>query len=295
MWWENLPYLDELCRSGTMAAAARGLRVNKATVSRRLAELARCAPAPLFERRNGQILLTAYGARAIDAYRDHEQSRRRLATQLEHTEDDANVSVRLTLPAFFACEIVAPALREFHAAHMHIDVQLDCSNRILDVARGDADVALRNLRPSGGSLSVRKVGRLGMATFASREYLTRRGELIAPRCLAGHEYISYDTGPYAGPGFEWMQEGIKQARVAFSANDALLLRAAAVSGLGLVTLPAFMGNETPQLRRVEDAGEGITDLWLVTREEQKRVTPVQAVRQFLAELVRKEQARLCPF
>lgn len=55
MWWESLRYLDALCRHGTMAAVARNLGVDKATVSRRLAEIERCAPAPAFERRRGMV------------------------------------------------------------------------------------------------------------------------------------------------------------------------------------------------------------------------------------------------
>jgi DNA-binding transcriptional LysR family regulator len=277
-----------------MAAASRVLHVDKATVSRRLAELERSAPAPLFERRAGQIQLTPYGARAIDAYRDYEHSRRRLEAQLECADDDTKASVRVTMPGFFACEVVGPALRGFLETYPNLDVQLVSSNRILDVARGEADIALRNIRPRGGNLNLRRIGRLTMATFASHEYRSRYGELRAPRCLSGHQYISYDSGPYAGPGFEWMNEAIQHARVAFSANDAMLLRAAAISGLGMVTLPAFMGDETPELARVAGAGEGMTDLWLVTAPEQRRVRRVRAVHEFLTDLVQRQQARLCP-
>lgn len=292
MWWDDLLYLDELCRSGTMASAARALRVDKATVSRRLAELSRSAPTALFERRNGRVELTPYGARAIEAYRGLEHSRRRLEAQLEYTEDDTKGTVRVTMPGFFACEIVGPAMRDFLESHGNLHVQIDCSNRVLDLARDDADVALRNLRPSGGSLDVRRIGRLAMATFASRDYLARRGGLTAPRSLIGHDYICYDSGPYAGPGFEWVPEALKHAHVAFSANDALLLRAAASSGLGLAALPAFMGDEAPELSRVQGAGDGLTDIWIVTRQEQRNVARVRAVRDFLSELVREQQGRL---
>src|SRR5689334_14129075 len=95
-WWEDLPYLEELCRGGSMTVAARNLRVDKATVSRRLAELERSAPALLFERRNRRIELTPYGARALAAFRAHEQSRRRLAAELERTDPDTQGTVRLT-------------------------------------------------------------------------------------------------------------------------------------------------------------------------------------------------------
>jgi DNA-binding transcriptional LysR family regulator len=292
MWWQNLPYLDEMCRAGTMAVAARSLHVDKATVSRRLAELERTAPALLFERRNGRIELTPYGARALAAFRDHEQSRRRLAAELERTDPATQGTVRLTAPTFFAAEIIVPALSTFLARHQKVNLQIDCTNQLRDLARAEADVALRNIRPTEGGLAVRKVGRLGMAMFASRDYLARRGGLSAPRKLAGHSVISYDTGPYRGPGFEWLAEAVQQTHIAFSANDPLPLRDAARAGLGMVPLPHFLGDETPELVRVEGGGDGATDMWIVTREEQRRVPRVRAVVQFLVEIIRRNQARL---
>jgi DNA-binding transcriptional LysR family regulator len=273
-----------------MAAAARDLGVDKATVSRRVSALEHAAPRPLFERRLGRVVPTRYGERALIAYREHERSRERLAAELEQTDDEPRGVVRLTVPTFFACEIVVPALSGFRAEHDEVDVHIYGSNRVLDLGRGEADVALRNVRPSDGSLSARKVGRLGMATFASRQYLARHGAVSA-RNLDGHDLLVYDGGPYGGPGFEWLPEAARRARIVFSANDSLPLREAARAGLGLAVLPEFLGNEAPGLVRVEGAGEGVTELWTVTREEIHRVPRIREVIGFVADLVRQNQAR----
>jgi DNA-binding transcriptional LysR family regulator len=292
MWWENLPFLDALCRSGSMTAAAKKLRVDKATVSRRIAELERAAPALLFERRQRAFELTPYGVRALGAYRDHELSRQRLAAELEATDPDARGSVRVTAPTFFASSIVVPALPSFLRRHPQTAVQVYCSSRLLDLTQGEADVAIRNIRPTQGGLELRRVGKLGLAMYASKSYLAERGDLVSPRSLVGHDLISYDTGPYAGPGFEWLPEAAQLAHVAFSANDALPLRDAACAGLGVAVLPHCLGDEAPELVRLETGGEGAVDIWLVTREEQKRIPRVRAVGQFLADEIRRQQRRL---
>jgi DNA-binding transcriptional LysR family regulator len=273
-----------------MSRAARELGVDKATVSRRIAELERSAPGPLFERRTGEIELTPYGARALSAFAEHERSKRRLASELEHAADaELAGSVRLTAPAFFACAIIVPALRAFLSEHPQISVRIDGSNRLRDLARAEADVAIRNLRPTEGGLDVRKVGRMGIAMFASRSYLARRGGLLGPHRLTGHELLSYDTGPYAGPGVEWLPQAAQQARLAFSANDAFPLRDAARAGLGLATLPHFLGDEAAELVRVPGGGEGVTDFWVVSRGEQKRVPRIRKVAHVLSEVVRANQ------
>src|SRR6185436_5252768 len=138
-------------------------------------------------------------------FREHERARVRLVAELEPTDDEVRGTVRLTVPTFFACEILMPALAEFRERHPAIDVHIYGTNRVLDVAREEADVAIRNVRPTDGSLSARKLGKLGMAAFASREYLARRGT-PTERVLDGHELLVYDGGPYGGPGFEWWPE-----------------------------------------------------------------------------------------
>jgi DNA-binding transcriptional LysR family regulator len=292
MWWENLAVLEVLSRVQTMSRAARELGVDKATVSRRMAELERSAPAPLFERRAGELELTPYGARAISAYSEHERARQRLASELEHTDGELAGSVRLTAPAFFACTILVPAMREFLAAHPQISVHIDGANQLRDLTRAEADVALRNVRPREGGLDVRRIGKLGFAMYASRSYLALRGGLVSQGRLVGHDLVSYAFGPYSGPGFEWLPHAAKEARTAFSANDALPMREAALAGLGLTVLPHHLGDELPELSRVAGGGEGFEEIWVVTRAEQRRVRRIRTVVQFAIQLVQTHQERL---
>lgn len=173
-----------------------------------------------------------------------------------------------------------------------ISVQIDGSNIMRDLTRAEADVAIRSRRPREGGLDVRKVGRLGMAMFASRAYLARRGGLLAMHKLTGHDLLCYDSGPYTGPGFEWLPQAAKQARIAFAANDALPLRAAVQAGLGMTPLPHFLGDEAPDLVRVHGGGEGIEEIWVVTRAEQRRVPRIRKVVQFVTDVVHLHQKRL---
>lgn len=293
MWWSELGTLDAVHGRGTMDAAARALGVDKATVSRRLAALERDAPQALFERRLRRIELTPYGERALRAFREHERARARFIADLDPKEAEVQGTVRLTVPTFFACELLIPALAEFRDLHPGIDVHVYGTNRLLDVAREEADIAIRNVRPTDGTLSARRLGKLGMAAFASREYLLRRGQPKEGN-LDGHELLVYDSGPYAGPGFEWWPEAARGARVRFSANDSLPLRDAARAGLGIAVIPCFLGDEASGLVRVPASGNGSVDIWAVTRAELRRAARIREVMGFLAGLVERNQARLLP-
>ncbi len=293
MWWSDLGTLDVLFSAKTMGAAARVLGVDKATVSRRIAALERAAPRALFERRLRRIELTPYGERAPHAFREHERARARLVAELEPNEAEIQGTVRVTVPTFFACELLVPALADFRDRHPGVDVHVYGTNRLLDIAREEADIAIRNVRPIDDTVSARKLGKLGMAAFASRSYLVRRGT-PAERVLDGHELLVYDGGPYAGPGFEWWPEAARRARVRFSANDSLPLRDAARAGLGIAVLPNFLGDEASELSRVPTAGHGAVDIWAVTRAELRRVARIREVMGFLVDLVQRNQSRLLP-
>lgn len=292
MWYSKLNVLHEVVQRGTMAAAARALRIDRATVGRQLRELEDGAPAVLFQRSARGIRLTPYGARALEAHREHEAARARLEQALAVREFDRPVPVTLTAPNFVASELLVPALAAFSRAYPDISVNLVATTRPLDIAAGEADVGVRNLRPEDPALAYRKVGRLGLSMYASREYLERRGGLREPRDLTGHDIIVYDSGPYVGPGFEWWGEAARACRVAFAANDPKALCGAACAGLGIATLPHLIAEPQPELVRLPGGSTGSADVLIVTRARETRALPVRPVAQLVATLVKRHQAEL---
>jgi DNA-binding transcriptional LysR family regulator len=211
--------------------------------------------------------------------------------ELEPSVRDARGTVRLSMPSFFATDVVVPALARLAAQHPTLAIKVDASNRLVDMSDGEADLALRNIRPTEPGLSSRLIGKLGLAMYASRKYLSARGEPEA-HDLRGHDLVVYDTGPYAGPGFEWLPEAARGANVAFAANDACALREAARAGLGLTVLPHCIGDGVRELRRVPRLGDGSTEILLVGRSRERNIPRIRLVAAFLSELVRAEQKRL---
>jgi len=117
-----------------MAAGARALGVDKATISRRVAALERERPG-LFERRGGRIEPTEAGRRALAALDDVDRDVARLDAFLAG-DAGSRGAVRLTVPAPIASHLIVPALPHFRVAHPEIDVVLLATSRVLDIARG---------------------------------------------------------------------------------------------------------------------------------------------------------------
>lgn len=288
-------YLLALHRRGSLAAAAKELGVTKATISRRLAALEEAARAQLFERTPNGVVITAAGRAVVSAAEEMEQATASLDARLAAVNDaQPRGTVRFTAPAFIAERFVIPYLPELKQRYPELELQLVGSNRLLNIAQREADLALRNVRPNQQSLTLRKVLSLAGCVYASQPYLQRKGVPRDREALRGHDLLVYE-GLGGMPGFEWMHEPPPGAAIAFRANDPESLVSASAAGLGLCAVPCLIGDARAALVRVETLGIGRCDLFLVCPDELKQAPRVRATSDFVTELLSRHRTEIDPF
>jgi len=292
MDWNDLRYLLAIHRHGSLARAAKELKVTKATASRRLAALEKALGVRVVERKPAGLLLTEAGREAISAAERVDAALGSLQDRLSGGNDTRpRGSVRLTAPQWLAARFVIPALPELKEQYPDLDVQLVGTNQILNLAQREADVAIRNVRPTHKSLASRKLVPLGGRVYASKLYLDRRGRPRSPDTLDGHDVLVYET--LGGmPGFEWMRDPARGGRIAFRANDPEALIGAATAGLGLCAVPCLLGDLEPTLIRVETLGYATCDMFLVTHTETTRTPRVRAVTDFIGKMFERNRAAI---
>jgi molybdate transport repressor ModE-like protein len=290
--WDDLRYLLAVHRHGSLARAAKELAVTKATASRRLAALEKALGAPLVERKPAGLVLTEAGREALAAAERVDSAVVALRERLGGGgEERPRGTVRLTAPSWLASRFIIPALAGFKARYPDLDVQLVGTNQILNLAQREADVAIRNVKPTHKSLASRKLIALGGSVYASRLYLDRRGHPRSPEALEGHDVLVYET--LGGmPGFEWMREPARGGHIAFRANDPEALVGAATAGLGLCAVPCLIADPEPSLARVESLGFARCDLFLVTHTETGKTPRVRAVTALIGALVEEHRAAI---
>jgi DNA-binding transcriptional LysR family regulator len=280
--WNDLRYLLAVHRKGSLAGAARELKVTKATCSRRLAALEKALGVRLFERKPDGLALTPSGLDAIGAAEGVELTLRSLEQRLAAANEALpRGTVRLTAPHWLAARLLIPALPDLAKQFPELDVQLVGTNQLLNLAQREADVAIRNVRPTHKSLAARRLMELGGCVYGSKLYLERRGPPKSARALRGHDVLVYET--LGGmPGFEWLRESAHGGRIAFRANDPEALVGAATAGLGLCAVPCLLGDPEPALTRVPTLGFARCPLFLVTHQETRKTSRVHAVTDFVA-------------
>jgi DNA-binding transcriptional LysR family regulator len=282
--WENMRHFLAVAQAGTLSGAARQLRVDHATVGRRLAALEAELQTPLVERLPRACRLTAAGVRIAEQAGHMENAAIAVARQVKAQQASLQGQVTMNASPVLTTHFIAPRLADFYAAYPGIKLSINGEVRQVSLGRGEADVALRHTRPREPSNIARRIGRMPFALYASRRYRA----LTAPERWT---FISYADQYADMPQQRWLLEIAGDRPVSCELSDISSHLAAARGGAGVAGLPCFLGDADAELIRLElDDKPFSRDVWLVTHREMKRSTLVRAVMDYFAEAFENDKA-----
>ncbi|TGG95476.1 LysR family transcriptional regulator [Natronospirillum operosum] len=243
---QKIPQISDgavFCRvveTGSFTAAADALELSKGAVSKYISRLESRLGARLLHRTTRRLALTEAG----DAY--YKRASRALSELLEAEQevtehaDRPGGRLRISAPPFYGAEILSRYLGEFRRSYPDISLDLDLSNRMVDLVEERFDAVIRISAPRDSSLIMRKLKDISMVTCASPAYISRHGKPRTPDALHEHECLVYTGSPRAHDWIYLADDGSRYAvRVSssiLSSNDHLL-RQAAIDGLGILRMP----------------------------------------------------------
>jgi DNA-binding transcriptional LysR family regulator len=191
-----------------------------------------------------------------------------------------------------AYQLVAPAIAAMRETHPELRVDLIAGVRSLDIARREADLAVRFARPSASDLVCCKLGEVAFSLYASKHYLARKGVPKPGRGLADFDLITFTGAPTATSPF-FMGESLEGARIALRCDNPLIqLRAAAGKG-GIADAACFLGDSAPDLVRVwPDRAPVRRVVWLIMHQDMRRAARIRAVSSVIADTFRRQRRLL---
>ena len=278
--WQDLQFFAVLARNGSLSAAARELGVDHATVGRRVAALERSLGVRLIGRLPRSSPLTEQGAKIARRVAEVEDMVHGLRRHARGVAEPRPTTIRVSAPPAVAARLIAPHVSTFHKAHPNITLVLLGATGMAALNRGEADIAVRMMRPQEKQLVVRKIGVMRFGLYAARPYASVPPERWV---FIGYEpaleYLTQET---------WLRNVAAGRPIVFQASDVFGQQEAARTGLGAVALPRFMGDADPALTQLPAAPRPPTrDLWLITYPDLRRSPAVRAVMTFLAESVER--------
>lgn len=277
MNWDNARVFLAICRQGTLRGAASVLRLDQATVGRRLAALETSLEARLFLRTPAGYVPTPAGELAFRAAQRMEDAAHQLERQMQGIDERLSGTVRLASTDTAAIVFLLRAIGRLHERHPEIRVALTTATQLTNLTRREADMAVRSVRPDNPDLITRHLARRRIGLFASREYIARRGEPVPGAAFAGHDLVIYQRAVAPYQSERLCDEPIANGRVVLEANSGLMLAHAVCAGLGIGELPTHLAVHFPKLVRVWPDRSEAYDMWLVMHGDLNRTARVRAV------------------
>jgi DNA-binding transcriptional LysR family regulator len=283
--WNDLRYFLAVARHRSTLAAARALKLNQSTVQRRLTELERRIGRKLVKRHPTGYRLTELGQEMLPYAERVEQAVLAFEQHLEAAKREAVGVIRVTCPEPLVYRITQSSLLErFHARHPKLRVEFVMSDKYLDLAKGEADVALRSGDTDDGELVGRKIADSIWAVYASRKYIERHGKPERVEDLNQHLLIGLDEAMANHRASKWLRRVAPNAKMVARNNSVLGLVYAVKSGVGIAPLPTALGDAEEDLVRVLGPIPELARIWRLLAHPDVRRTPrVSAFFDFIVE------------
>lgn len=238
--WNDLHHFLAVARAGSMNAAARALGVDSSTVQRRVAALQKAIGLTLVERRPDGYALTAQGRALLVEAASVEAAMDALHRRLAIVDGSAQGRVRLTSLVTVGQRIIRSGLLDrFHALHPGITVEMVMDQRLADLAKGEADIAIRGGNAGSEALVGMKIADLPWGIFASRSFVARHGQPAGADDLGRFSIVELIDELQSVPAVRWMQAHAGGATVASRCGNVPSAMLAVKAGAGLAPLPAI--------------------------------------------------------
>jgi DNA-binding transcriptional LysR family regulator len=282
--WDDVRFFLATSREGSLSGAARALNVDHVTVGRRIAAFEERLGAKLLARTPEGLTATSAGQAILRQCEAMETSAFDIERLVAGHDSQYGGRIRLTTTEVLATHVIVPELAALRERYPQLQVEILTGVRLLDIARREAEIAVRPVKPTAPSLVCRRLGEFGFALYASPEYLARQGTPTRGCGLRGHFLISYVGTPSVGFGPLFMKESVEGAKIALRSNDKTVQARGAAEGLGICELSCIFGDEFQGLVRVwPREGPMLRPIWMVIHEDLRRAARIRLLSSAIAE------------
>lgn len=285
--WNDLRYFLAVARTGSTLAAARSLKVAQATVSRRITALEEALGSKLFVRSPSGYTLSVHGKAMMVHAESVERSVDALVNSVEAEVRRLSGMVRLTTVESAANVWLMPAIAAFRTQHPAVVAEVIVDDRALDIARGEADIAIRfGNPPQDESLVIRRIVDLHESVYVRRDMAEELGLPNTYEGLLRYPMIAF-SGPNVGQIARWVHGLGSGVNIVHSANTLSAVIAAVRAGMGAAVMPCLIGDTMSGLVRLfPPIAELTTPGWLVTTDSARQQPHIRALLDFIADYIR---------
>jgi DNA-binding transcriptional LysR family regulator len=272
---------------GSLSAAARALGMAQPTLGRQVDALEQELGVVLFERFGRGLQLTPAGHELVAHVREMADAASRFSMSAYAQNEAMDGNVTISASDLYAGTLLPPILQELRQAEPRITIEIISDNFAADLMRREADIAIRNFRPTEPDLVARRLREAAARFYGTPDYLASLGRLRGSADLAKADIIGpQETETFLG-ALNQLGIGVSKANIRLSCSSYMAMWAMAKLGLGLAMIDERVGDADPAMARaIEDHAAFAFPVWLVAHREIHRSRRLHFVFDFLAERLR---------
>ncbi|TKI04507.1 LysR family transcriptional regulator [Martelella alba] len=278
MNWDNARYVLAVARTGSLRAAATSLGVDQATVARRLRALERELRTALFRRSPEGYHLTDSGRRLLPDMEQMEAMAASIERKSVGMDGTLTGKVRIASTDALARYFLLAALEELQRTAPHIGVTLSTAPAVVDIRRGEADIAIRSARPTDDNVIIRRLATFRLGLYAAENYVRRRGRPKPGTAFQGHDLVMFPEEAVPQYWQALCEEPLTNGRIALETTSQWVYFEALRQGLGIGMMAReIVQKYCPELINIMPDRSGSADIWLVINPDVWSAGRVQAV------------------
>lgn len=281
--WNQIRAFHTTAVAGSLSAAARQLGLTQPTLSRQVLALEADLGVSLFERRGRKLVLTRTGLELLDHIRIMGDAADTLVLAASGRAQEIGGRVCISATDTYAAYLLPEIVARVRSEAPQITIAIVASNAFSDLHRGEADIAIRHVRPDRPGLVGRHIRDTEAGFFASEDWVARHGMPKGPADLAGAGLMGFDDPAFAG----FLREiGIPIATEDFRivSESSVVIWEMARRGMGVGAMMREVAERTPgMVKLLPDMAPITVPIWLVTHQELQSSPSIRLVQAIVAD------------
>lgn len=286
--WNKARAFLVTAEEGSLSAAARALGMAQPTLGRQVDGLEKELGIVLFERVGRSLTLTPSGLELLDHVRDMGEAAGRVSLTALGQSQVLEGTICISASETYAAVLLPPIIAKLRLREPGIRVEIVVANHASDLRRREADIAIRNFRPTEPDLIAKKIGDAEAILYATPDYIAKIGNPTKPFDLRQADFVNMDHGGMMIKGLNSLGLGLTEANFPLLTESYLVMWELVRQGAAIGILDAYIGDADPAVRRVlPDLEPLVFPIWLVAHRELTTNRRVRMVYDFLAKELRR--------
>lgn len=282
--WNKARAFLVTAEEGSLSAAARALGMAQPTLGRQVDGLEQELGIVLFERVGRGLQLTPGGLELLDHVRVMGDAAGRVSMNALGQSQTLEGRVCISASETYAAVLLPPIIAKLRILEPDIHVEIVVSNQASDLRRREADIAIRNFRPTEPDLIAKKVGEADAVLYATPDYIEKIGNPTMPQDLRHAHFVNLDHAGMMIKALNKLGLGLTEENFPLLTESYLVMWELVRQGVAIGILDAHIGDADPIVRRVLPNFQPlIFPIWLVSHRELTTSRRIRRVFDFLAE------------